>query len=235
MPKPATESDDETVAVAAAESVEPKTGADAQQASNMGKAKVVKIAEQNAEDGQEPGSNGTISELQKKIIEQVEYYFGDINLPRDRFLQEELKKDSGWISLETMLKFNRLSRISSEIDVIAEALKHSKLMEVFEDGSKIRRNPEKPLPDNSLEYWQIVKLRTVYIKGFEQDTKLDEIMNFVKQYGKVENVMMRRLKTGTRAFKGSVFVTFRDQSAAEAFVKNENAQFNGNTLLKMMQ
>ncbi|VDN27498.1 unnamed protein product [Gongylonema pulchrum] len=62
-----------------------------------------------------------------------------------------------------MLKFNRLSRISPEVDVIVDALKHSKIMELFEDGSKIRRSPEKPLPENSLEYWQVVKLRTAYI------------------------------------------------------------------------
>ena len=41
-----------------------------------------------------------ISELESKIIRQVEYYFGDHNLGRDKFLQEEIKKDEGWISLE---------------------------------------------------------------------------------------------------------------------------------------
>ena len=42
---------------------------------------------------------------QKKVIRQLEYYFGDSNLQRDKFLQDEIKKDpEGWISLETMLK-----------------------------------------------------------------------------------------------------------------------------------
>ena len=40
-----------------------------------------------------------VSDLESKIIRQIEYYFGDHNLSRDRFLQEEIKKDEGWISL----------------------------------------------------------------------------------------------------------------------------------------
>lgn len=35
------------------------------------------------------------------------YYFGDHNLPRDKFLNEQLKVDDGWVPLETMIKFNR--------------------------------------------------------------------------------------------------------------------------------
>lgn len=64
---------------------------------------------------------------------------------------------------------------------------------------------------------------------------MDDILNFVKQFGSVENVMMRREKSEKRAFKGSVFVTYKDQEIAEAFVNSDTKQFNGNDLLKMMQ
>jgi len=41
----------------------------------------------------------------KKVIRQVEYYFGDSNLSRDKFLQDEIRKDEqGWVPLTTMLK-----------------------------------------------------------------------------------------------------------------------------------
>ena len=40
-----------------------------------------------------------ISDLESKIIRQIEYYFGDYNISRDKFLQEEIKKDEGWIAL----------------------------------------------------------------------------------------------------------------------------------------
>jgi len=41
---------------------------------------------------------GAVTGLDKDIIKQVAYYFGDFNLPRDKFLQEKLKENSeGWI------------------------------------------------------------------------------------------------------------------------------------------
>ena len=47
----------------------------------------------------------------KKVIRQVEYYFGDSNMQRDKFLQDEVAKDAeGWVPLTTMLKVNRLLR-----------------------------------------------------------------------------------------------------------------------------
>ena len=39
------------------------------------------------------------SALQKKIIRQVEFYFGDRNLRRDEFLREQIKKGDGCIQL----------------------------------------------------------------------------------------------------------------------------------------
>ena len=47
----------------------------------------------------------------KKVIRQVEYYFGDSNMQRDKFLQDEVAKDAeGWVPLTTMLKVNRFLR-----------------------------------------------------------------------------------------------------------------------------
>ena len=39
----------------------------------------------------------------KKVLRQVEYYFGNVNMMRDSFMKEEIKKDQGWITLETMM------------------------------------------------------------------------------------------------------------------------------------
>ncbi len=33
--------------------------------------------------------------LAAKIIRQVEYYFGDLNLSKDKFMQEEIQKEDG--------------------------------------------------------------------------------------------------------------------------------------------
>jgi lupus La protein len=173
--------------------------------------------------------------LDQKIVKQVEYYFGDINLPRDKFLQEEMKKDNGWIELTTMLKCNRLAQLTTDTEKIATALQPSELIDVSDDKLKIRRSPDAPLPDNTLEYWQEIKRRTAYVKGFDPDTKLDEIQSFLAPYGDVKNVVMRRLKQ-VKTFKGSVFATFVDRETAEKFVKDETSStYNEKPLVKMLQ
>lgn len=58
--------------------------------------------------------------MESKIRRQVEYYFNDFNLMRDQFLKNEIKLskeagNDGFISLDVMLKFNRLAQLTSEL------------------------------------------------------------------------------------------------------------------------
>ena len=76
-----------------------------------------------------------------------------------------------------MLKFQRLSKLSSEGDVILKALQKSeeKLIEVDLENKKVRRNPEIPLPE--VEDDEAKKLKTIYLKGFEKtNTTLDDLL-----------------------------------------------------------
>lgn len=93
------------------------------------------------------------TEVEKKIIQQIEYYFGDINLPRDKFMQEKMKEDDGWISLDVLLTFNRLANLSKDTELIASAVEKSEthLVIVSEDKKKLKRNPDIPLPEMNEE------------------------------------------------------------------------------------
>ena len=192
-------------------------------------------AEEKAENGTNP------SELEQKIIRQVEYYFGDYNLPKDKFLQEEIKKDDGWVTLDTMLSFQRLKNLSTDKDIICGALLKStaKLLEVSEDKSKLRRNPEKPLPELSDARRQEIIGRSVYIKGFpKEDTTLDTLLEFLKGFGKTENVQMRNWHDKVEdawKFKGSVFVTFPTKAEADAFLKLESVKHGDVELIRKWQ
>lgn len=63
----------------------------------------------------------------------LQYYFGDANISRDKFLLEEAKKDEGWIPLTVLLTFNRLKCLSEDHAVIMNALRKSTddLLEVY--------------------------------------------------------------------------------------------------------
>jgi len=184
-----------------------------------------------------------VDPVAKKIIRQVEYYFGDFNLPRDKFLQEETKSDNGWVTMETMLKFKRLSDLSKDEKVIVEALKQSKagLLEVSEDGSKIRRDPAIPLPENTEESRKLLEARTAYAKGFNKESStLDELIEYYNESNpdvvsiQMRNYCEKKGKEKVWKFKGSIFLTFKTEEAAKAFVEKEEKYKEG-ALLKKFQ
>lgn len=181
------------------------------------------------------GNKEAPTDLEKKIIKQVEFYFGDKNLPKDRFLRQKAEEDDGWITLECLATFNRLKALSGDTDVIANALRKSDagLVEITEDNKKIRRVSSKPLPENTVEARQTAKSKTVYCKGFPKDSSLDQLEEFFASYGKVIYIIMR--KDLERAFKGSVFVEFATVDEAKAFTSLESVKFNDEELIKMMK
>lgn len=135
-----------------------------------------------------------------------------------------------------MLTFNRLKQLSEDKKVIGEAIKPSELVDLSEDSEKIRRNPDVPIPENSLEWWNEVKTRTVYVKGFAApDTTLDEILEYLKPHGKIVNVVMRKTKE-PKQFKGSIFATFSTVEEANNLVNSEEAKTHkGNEMIVKMQ
>lgn len=184
--------------------------------------------------------NETPTDLEHKIIRQIEYYFGDINLPKDKFLKEQIKTKDGWIPLDTMLNFKRLAALTTDKSAIVKALRKSKnkLMEVSEDETEIRRDPSKPLPQMNEERRAEMATRTIYVKGFTKTTKFDNILDFFNRLTTVENVIMRNYMdraTKSWLFKGSVFVVFPTRDAAESFLKMESVKYEGTELNKMWQ
>lgn len=145
------------------------------------------------------------------ILKQVEYYFGDANLARDKFLTSEIAKDKDqWVPITVLLTFNRLKALTTDPAVVAEALAGSELVEVNEDKSSLRRNPAKPMLDEAA-----ISRRSVYAKGFPvEGTTIDTVTGvFQAKDITVLSVRLRR-QFHTRDFKGSVFVELESEDAA---------------------
>ncbi len=179
-------------------------------------------------------------DVEKRIIRQVEHYFGDYNLPRDKFLLEQIKAaEGGWVPMETMLKFQRLAALSPDAAVIMKALKSSSsgLLEVDEAEKRIRRVPDKPVPEYDDARKELLQSCTVYIKGFDKEaTQLDDVIDFFADHD-VLNVQMRHYvdkkkkdKKDARGFKGSVFVVFKDKESAEKFMALDKVEYKGQEL-----
>lgn len=172
-----------------------------------------------------------------EIIKQVEYYFSDANLARDKFLTAETKKDDGWVPLEVLLKFKRLLALSESADVIVDALLQSAndLLQISKDRLKVRRNPARPLPEQNEKTRQETIARTAYVKGFPLDTQMSDLIKFFDKFTNITNVIMRRYQdkpTKEYGFKGSVFVSFATREACADFIGLEKVEWADEKVLE---
>jgi lupus La protein len=122
-----------------------------------------------------------------------QHYFGDYNLPKDKFMKEQILLDDGWIPATILLKFRRLADLTNSPSAILSALTKSTsgLLEIDEAGKKVRRSKDKPLVELSEESQQELKSRSVYCKGFpRQSTTLDKALDFFKGYPTVINIQV---------------------------------------------
>lgn len=174
--------------------------------------------------------------LTKKLIRQVEFYFSDFNLHKDKFMQEHMKKDDGWFTMDVMLNFQRLSNMCSEPGTILAALKGSKndLIEVDVDNLRIRRNPKRPLPVNDAQFVRDLKLRTVFVSGFPQTEKIEELQDFLEEYGIVDGIKLQRFEDKNKGslHKGELFVSFSKFEEAERFLQAPMVHYKDKALEK---
>lgn len=175
-----------------------------------------------------------LTELDKKIIKQMEYYFGDKNLMRDKFLQEKIHEGEGWVSLECLITFNRLKVLTTDFDVILSALKKSDagLLEFDDEKKRVKRSESKPPPARTdPEVQKISKQKTVYAKGFPVDYTMDKLEEFFEGKGETTFIKMRR--DDQKAFKGSIFVEFKTPEIAQEFLGLKDLKI-GETELEIM-
>lgn len=77
--------------------------------------------------------------LNVSIVKQIEYYFSDANLVKDDFLRSNMD-DQGWVPITLIANFPRVKNLTTNIQLILDALRSSTVVEVQDD--KLRRRDE---------------------------------------------------------------------------------------------
>lgn len=161
-------------------------------------------------------------DLDEKIRKQVDYYFSDVNVIKDKFMKEQFKENDGWVQLSVLNKFARLNEMSKFPERIAEALKghESEVIEFDEQLHRVRR--KKPMPDEkSIEDLQKkLDSRTVHISGFPTDFTFESLRRFCSEYGEVESLSMRRFFK-SKFFKGCIHVVFKNEADAKKIMETD--------------
>jgi lupus La protein len=183
-----------------------------------------------------------MSDATKAFVKrQVEFYFGDSNLPGDKFMRQKANEDpdrpgdgQGWVELQLLCTFARMRQKKGEMDdeafvkLVAETLEGSSVVSVSEDGKRVRRST--PLPNAPQDE---IQKRSFYAKGFPREgASLDEIMEYFngEELGTVKAVRMRYTFDKPRKFKGSVFVEMSSEAEATA-VLDKSLSFRGTPLV----
>jgi len=96
-------------------------------------------------------------EMCKEIVEQVEFYFSNANITKDKFLLKHVKRNKeGFVSLKLISSFKRVKHLSKDWRQVAYAVeKMSKMLEVNDLKTKVRRLEALP------EYDETTPSRTV--------------------------------------------------------------------------
>jgi len=164
------------------------------------------------------------SDLEQKIIKQVDFYFSDSNLPYDKFLRSLVANHpEGYVEIKTIASFKRMKMLTEDLKIIAEALTKSKNLEVDSTGTMVRRIAPLPETDTTLQ-------RSIYAKGLPQDSTIQSVEDLFNKYGKVTCVRLRRHKT-TKDFKGSAFIEFETEEQAKEIIGKKVCGPDGKELI----
>jgi len=96
-------------------------------------------------------------DLCEKIVQQVEFYFSDANITKDKFLLKHVKRNKeGFVSLKLISSFKRVKHLTRDWRQVAAAIERkSSALEVNDVKTKVRRLAELP------EYDETTPSRTV--------------------------------------------------------------------------
>ncbi|CAD7093975.1 unnamed protein product [Hermetia illucens] len=151
------------------------------------------------------------------IRKQMEFYFGDANLSKDRFLRKLIEEDP-YVPLSTFMTFNKIKKLAKSVEDITKALKNSELLEVNGNLTGVRRRSEIPEVHDADD-------KTVYVESLPQDVDHDWAIKAFSRFGAVAYVSLPKYKNSNK-LKEFGFVEFEAVSSVEKALKAFRA-FNG--------
>ena len=149
-----------------------------------------------------------------QMFKQLEFYFSDSNLPKDKFLLKQTKdNEGGWVPLKLIASFKKMREYGATDESLAAAARTSEFLAVDEAGEKVKRTTDLPDTDVTLE-------RSISAKGFPIETTLQEAEAYFAPMGKILSVRFMKLPGDKKegkgpTFTGTVFAEFSTKAEAE--------------------
>ncbi|XP_016153254.1 PREDICTED: la-related protein 7 isoform X2 [Ficedula albicollis] len=154
-----------------------------------------------------------VKQVLADIAKQVDFWFGDVNLHKDRFLREQIEKSrDGYVDISLLVSFNKMKKLTTDGKLIARAVKSSSVVELDLEGTRIRRR--QPLGERPKD----VDSRTVYVELLPKNVNHSWIERVFGKCGNVVYVSIPRYRS-TGDPKGFAFVEFETKEQAEKAIE----------------
>ncbi|XP_010526876.1 PREDICTED: la-related protein 6B [Tarenaya hassleriana] len=128
--------------------------------------------------------SGLPEDTVQKIVNQVEYYFSDLNLATTDHLIRYINKDTeGNVPIHVVASFKKVKAVISSNSQLAAVLRSSSKLDVSEDGKKVRR--QHPITDSAIEELQS---RIVVAENLPEDHCYQNLMKIFSAVGSVKNI-----------------------------------------------
>ncbi|EEC04964.1 lupus La ribonucleoprotein, putative [Ixodes scapularis] len=135
------------------------------------------------------------------IREQMEFYFSDANLRKDRFMGELVQEnEEGYVDLEVFLTFHKIQGFTNDAKVIATALESSEILKLNEEKTRVKRVTK-------LEYKHDVDDCTLYVERIPLNADHNWLKTAFSKHGQVLYVSLPRYRHNGK-IKGFAFVEF---------------------------
>ncbi|XP_022671918.1 uncharacterized protein LOC111254867 isoform X3 [Varroa destructor] len=125
---------------------------------------------------------GTERNLIEEAKSLLEFYLDDKTALRDELLVKQIRRWSGWISLNFMATYGRLrtvTRSHTAVTILRQAVKASKVLELSDDETKVRRLIPFPHYDETFASRAVVQLHQ------EMPKSQSQIFDVFKMFGQV--------------------------------------------------
>lgn len=160
-----------------------------------------------------------IGNAPRNALTQLEYYFSNYNITRDKWMMDKLRESADQtIELSVVNDFPKLKAYGLTLEQLRDAARDSSVIEVSSDFRVKRRSP---IPAN----YQPEPL-TLYTKGWPLGFTVDTIRIFFRDVLKIriEHVGLRYTSGKERKFKGSAFIVFSTLEDCEGCWKRFGSQ-----------
>lgn len=154
------------------------------------------------------------------IRKQLEFYFGDPNLSRDRFLRDLISKHpKGYVELKQLFGFHKISQIlnahsinkyEERLNILRQAVAASQILKLCKQSLRVKRNiPFDPKLLQNSEFIDDINSRTVYVENIPVYATQELVARVFMKYGKILHVgLPKEGENKKKRNKGFAFIEF---------------------------